>query len=210
MYGLSIMKNVLANLGLSEEAINTIINLVSSLTSWASLCAINALSTERDNLIGVMVKLMHFQGLIGDGGLAPWRGKDYLYWYVVFGVRSKIAEWNEGSTLKVEHFQHWVWVYGVTPYNTSHDRVHFTGHNTYFGEEADIWPRMYQIGTQYIVTVPWRSGISYHNSIVIASTEMVWWWRQYDPSTGEENANHYDWGTLGLPTIFTRYYDGSP
>jgi hypothetical protein len=109
-------------------------------------------------------------------------------------------------------------VYGVEPYNAFNDRVKFTGDNIYSGAMADIWPRYYQIDTQWIGThLPWRSNVSWApnqvGSKAISSTEMVWKWKDYQyckwQNPNGEWIYWYDWIPIS-PTIFTRYFDGSP
>jgi hypothetical protein len=160
-----------------------------------------------DFTIGVMIKK-----LWRNGTIASWRGIPMSDTSISgYPIDTKIADWNEGQTWKVEEFPHWVWVYGVEPYNAFNDRVKFTGDNIYSGAMADIWPIKYSVGTEKIDTyLPWRTGISYFGITVISSTAMVWWYRQYDPTASERTNNFYDWYIYGLPTIFTRYYDGSP
>ncbi|MEM3413775.1 MAG: hypothetical protein QXE27_07525, partial [Thermoplasmata archaeon] len=181
-------------------------------------------SSDGDYTIGLMVDL-----LSANGELAPWRGV-WFYFYDPWSGEGRwelLADWNAGVTLKVEDFQHWVWVYGVEPnkgedsYGQEVDLVKFTETGMPFfdmpynsGKPRDgkeYWPQMYYFSNYRFSThLPWTSGISYHESTPISSTEMIWWYRQYDPTSVEKAAGHYTAGTLGSPTIFTRYYDGSP
>ena len=139
-------------------------------------------------------------------------------------IDTKIADWNEGQTWKVEEFPHWVWVYGVEEGNSilhpGYDRVSFTGDNIYTGVDVHFWPYEYTVGSGVKVStnLPWRSNVSWAlamtGSKAISSPEMVWKWKPYqynswlNPQT-QKWVYWYDWTPIS-PTIFTRYYDGSP
>ncbi|MEM3397407.1 MAG: hypothetical protein QXD64_08810 [Thermoplasmata archaeon] len=172
-------------------------------------------SSDGDFTIGLMVDL-----LSANGELAPWRGV-WFYFYDPWSGEGRwelLADWNAGVTLKVEDFQHWVWVYGVERYDGHNERVLFTGDNIYSGEKANIWPVEYQVGSQWISThFPWKSNVSWaHNQVgskAISSPEMVWKWRNYQFNKWQNPQGQwiywYDWSPVS-PTISTRYYDGSP
>jgi len=177
--------------------------------------------STKDKVIGLTIKgywIKHIAKILG----MPF-GEDPAPWRVEIGfdiIPTLIADWDPSSepSWKVEEFPHWVWVYGVEPYNAFNDRVKFTGDNIYSGAMADIWPRYYQIDTQWIGThLPWRSNVSWApnqvGSKAISSTEMVWKWKDYQyckwQNPNGEWIYWYDWIPIS-PTIFTRYFDGSP
>jgi len=163
---------------------------------------------NNDAVFGLMIKGLYHKD---PYSVPPWRGTPYIETFLWTSSYSVRGFWDAGVTLPVQAFPHWVWVYGVEPYNATHDRVEFTGDNIYTGPDGDLWSwRYYVKGYEIKTCLPWRSSISTHDSIPISSTEMVWWWRQYDPTPAEISAGHYTYGILGKPTIFTRYYDGSP
>jgi hypothetical protein len=127
-------------------------------------------------------------------------------------IDTKIADWNEGQTWKVEEFPHWVWVYGVT-LGTTEDKVYFTGNN--------FLPPLKVAYDEWLVAdangvsthLPWRGGIhkDEKSGKFISTSEMVWKWKQYDPDGYDVNGfPYYSWDPPWFPIIFTRYYDGSP
>jgi len=124
-------------------------------------------------------------------------------------IDTKIADWNEGQTWKVEEFPHWVWVYGVEEdkgtdsLGQSVDLVKFTETGTPFYNPSydpsrprdgkEYWPTTYSILGRVLDTyLPWRSGASFERvpkdqnveqpaKFFRSSTEMVWKWKQYAP-----------------------------
>ncbi|MEM3397096.1 MAG: hypothetical protein QXD64_07195, partial [Thermoplasmata archaeon] len=150
-----------------------------------------------DKLFGTMIEYLKHQGTI-----ATWRNEN--------------SDWNEGVTLRVEGFSHWVWVWKVE--NTLQSdpeniralgyvqkvvRVCFTGDNMYRDAYGDLWPLgLYDgQGNQKInFYLPWTVNYIYSHGTMISSTIMVWFWQQYTT---------YNFFTMH-PDIYTRYYDGSP
>lgn len=119
---------------------------------------------------------------------------------------------------------HWVWVAGVDEGKTDKSgqdcsKVAYTETGTpfYTGEEADMWP---ESGTY----LPWHDkkmsfASGQYGSKAVSTTCMVWNWKQYswDGSKIENGETVYyynnceDWTSSGTsPSIYTRYYDGSP
>ncbi|MEM3397408.1 MAG: hypothetical protein QXD64_08815, partial [Thermoplasmata archaeon] len=147
-----------------------------------------------DKLFGTMIEYLKHQGTI-----ATWRNEN--------------SDWNEGVTLRVENFQYWVWVYGVEQGTDNYDRVYFTGDNFLSPSKGmyDEWPKISQSGI--LTYLPWRGGVSKNEKSgkFISTTEMVWKWKQYSPDGYDASGKpYYLWGEPQWPTIFTRYYDGSP
>jgi hypothetical protein len=136
-------------------------------------------------------------------------------------IDTKIADWNEGQTWKVEEFPHWVWVYGVESalqsdpqnikafgYDQKVVKVYFTGDNIYAGDYGDLWPAgLYDASNKLNINfyLPWMvnyGGVDDNNDGVIdwyrSSPRGVWEWKSYSPTNAPN------------PTTWTKYHDGSP
>ncbi|MEM3525231.1 MAG: hypothetical protein QXQ54_06265 [Thermoplasmata archaeon] len=151
-----------------------------------------------DKLFGTMIEYLKNAGVI-----ASWRDAN--------------RDWNEGVTLRVENFQHWVWVYGVeyTPKEEKDPvygdpvngipgqrfvRVFFTGDNIYTGMHKDWWPTSFKVESSAIQTfLPWMVGDSM--------------WGRTASSSGQTVRQAWEWKTSPSvelsPTTTTIYYDGS-
>ncbi|MGB9636847.1 MAG: hypothetical protein ACPL1Y_06325 [Thermoplasmata archaeon] len=159
-----------------------------------------------DKIFGTMIEYLKRKGEI-----ANWRNAN--------------QDWNEGATLKVEAFSHWVWVYGVEstlvndPQNIESFgwkqkvvKVSFTETNfatpLYTAPYREMWPAgLYdaQGNVKLLSYLPWMvtySGVDDNNDSVIdwyrSSTRAVWEWKSYSPTD------------LQSPISWTKYYDGSP
>jgi hypothetical protein len=122
-----------------------------------------------------------------------------------------------GRVLSVkEEFHHWVWVAGVDEttekdgLNQPVDKVDFT--YTHSGSSLFDIPvgNDPEDGINYWSShdgtesthLPWHVSYSWHDSTMISSTPMVWYWQQYTQYDKNNPRQH--------PDIFTRYADGSP